>query len=89
MRTKRTKRKVNDSLREMKSENSMPSPVTNSWSMFLKILGKKIDNTKPQNKSRKVSLGSPRPSKSRAKNAKKKVPAVLPNGSKSTSEDEF
>ena len=87
MKTKRTKRKGNDG--EMKSENPMPSSVTNSWSMFLNNLGQKIDNTKPQNKSRKVSLGSPRPSKSRAKNAKKKAPAVLPNGSKSTSEEEF
>ena len=87
MRTKRTKRKVND--REKKSENLMPSPVTNSWPLFLKNLSKKNDNTKPQNKSRKVSLGSPRPSKSRSKNEKKKAPPVLPNGSKSTSEEEF
>ena len=52
--TMRTKRKVND--REKKSENLMPSPVTNSWPLFLKNLSKKNDNTKPQNKSRKVSL---------------------------------
>jgi hypothetical protein len=86
-RTKRTKGKVND--RVKKSEKSMTSPVTNTWPMFLKNLSQRIDNTKPQSKFRKVSLGSPKSSKSRSKISKKKAPPVLPNGSNSTSEEEF
>jgi hypothetical protein len=86
-RTKRTKRKVNH--REKKSEKSMTSPVTNAWPMFLKNLSQRIDNTKPQIKFRKVSLGSPKSSKSRSKISEKISSPVLPIGSKSTSEEEF
>jgi hypothetical protein len=58
-----TKRKANDS--------EEPSPVTNSWLLFFKILRDNIDDIQPV-KSRKVSLGSPKPTKLNPEMATKK-----------------
>jgi hypothetical protein len=102
MPTTRKKRKV-DETREAKRKApdvEEPTPATNSWLLFLKNLSENVDEERAPVKSRKVSLGSPQPTKIHpkkgpqftkiiSKKSSSQNSKVHTTGDKSTSEEEF